>query len=86
MWTRLIVAVHNRGVKPPCVRVVFHTTSLLTEQPQFAIFCYQISTLTSRQDSKSSIRSRKEGTLQKIGEFLQSSPTLLGTKGQFAAQ
>ncbi|XP_058507508.1 kinesin-like protein KIF20B isoform X2 [Solea solea] len=27
-------------------------------------------------------RSRKEGTLQKIGDFLQSSPTLLGTKAK----
>ncbi|XP_056904011.1 kinesin-like protein KIF20B isoform X4 [Takifugu flavidus] len=42
----------------------------------------EISTLTSRQDSKSSICSRKEGTLQKIGEFLHSSPTLLGTKAK----
>lgn len=50
------------------------------------VVCYQSSTLSSRHDSKSSIRSRKEGTLQKIGEFLQSSPTLLGTKGQFPAQ
>nr|XP_046257693.1 kinesin-like protein KIF20B isoform X2 [Scatophagus argus] len=33
-----------------------------------------------RHDSRSSIRSRKEGTLQKIGDFLQSSPTLLGSK------
>ncbi|XP_034407565.1 kinesin-like protein KIF20B isoform X3 [Cyclopterus lumpus] len=32
-------------------------------------------------DSQSS-RSRKEGTLQKIGDFLQSSPTLLGTKAK----
>uniref|UniRef100_A0A665VNR2 Kinesin family member 20Ba n=1 Tax=Echeneis naucrates TaxID=173247 RepID=A0A665VNR2_ECHNA len=32
--------------------------------------------------SVSSIRSRKEGTLQKIGDFLQSSPTLLGTKAK----
>ncbi|KAG7214239.1 hypothetical protein INR49_023233 [Caranx melampygus] len=31
-------------------------------------------------DSHSSVRSRKEGTLQKIGDFLQSSPTLLGSK------
>ncbi|TKS86088.1 Kinesin-like protein KIF20B [Collichthys lucidus] len=30
--------------------------------------------------SQSSIRSRKEAALQKIGDFLQSSPTLLGTK------
>uniref|UniRef100_A0A3B5APY7 Kinesin family member 20B n=1 Tax=Stegastes partitus TaxID=144197 RepID=A0A3B5APY7_9TELE len=29
---------------------------------------------------ESSLRSRKEGTLQKIGDFLQSSPTLLGSK------
>ncbi|XP_047458558.1 kinesin-like protein KIF20B isoform X2 [Mugil cephalus] len=33
-------------------------------------------------DSQSSIRSRKEGTLQKIGDFLQSSPTLLGSKAK----
>lgn len=32
--------------------------------------------------SSSSIRSRKEGTLLKIGEFLQSSPTLFSSKGQ----
>uniref|UniRef100_A0A3P8T3E0 Kinesin family member 20Ba n=1 Tax=Amphiprion percula TaxID=161767 RepID=A0A3P8T3E0_AMPPE len=31
---------------------------------------------------ESSIRSRKEGTLQKIGDFLQSSPTLLGSKAK----
>ncbi|KAJ0067279.1 hypothetical protein NL108_015824, partial [Boleophthalmus pectinirostris] len=34
-----------------------------------------------RHDSQSSLRSRKDaGTLQKIGDFLQSSPTLLGSK------
>ncbi|KAM4607419.1 kinesin-like protein KIF20B [Polymixia lowei] len=33
-------------------------------------------------DSHSSARNRKEGTLQKIGDFLQSSPTLLGTKAK----
>ncbi|KAG7231834.1 hypothetical protein INR49_010280 [Caranx melampygus] len=33
-------------------------------------------------DSHSSVRSRKEGTLQKIGDFLQSSPTLLGSKAK----
>ncbi|XP_071394761.1 kinesin-like protein KIF20B [Centroberyx affinis] len=33
-------------------------------------------------DSQTSIRSKKEGTLQKIGDFLQSSPTLLGTKAK----
>ncbi|XP_030296755.1 kinesin-like protein KIF20B isoform X2 [Sparus aurata] len=42
----------------------------------------EISSSAGRQDSQSSIRSRKEGTLQKIGEFLQSSPTLLGTKAK----
>uniref|UniRef100_A0A8C6SPJ5 Kinesin motor domain-containing protein n=1 Tax=Neogobius melanostomus TaxID=47308 RepID=A0A8C6SPJ5_9GOBI len=36
----------------------------------------------SRHDSQSSVRSRKEGTLQKIGDFLQSSPTLLGSKAK----
>ncbi|XP_024152502.1 kinesin-like protein KIF20B isoform X2 [Oryzias melastigma] len=35
-----------------------------------------------RHDSQSSVRSRKEGTLQKIGDFLQSSPTLLGSKAK----
>uniref|UniRef100_A0A3P9IH43 Kinesin family member 20Ba n=1 Tax=Oryzias latipes TaxID=8090 RepID=A0A3P9IH43_ORYLA len=33
-------------------------------------------------DSQSSVRSRKEGALQKIGDFLQSSPTLLGSKAK----
>ncbi|KAM3862847.1 uncharacterized protein kif20ba [Diretmus argenteus] len=33
-------------------------------------------------DSQSSVRSKKEGALQKIGEFLQSSPTLIGTKAK----
>ncbi|KAM7385210.1 hypothetical protein PAMP_001304 [Pampus punctatissimus] len=42
----------------------------------------KISTPANRHDSQSSIRSRKEGTLQKIGDFLQSSPTLLGTKAK----
>ncbi|XP_028279989.1 kinesin-like protein KIF20B isoform X1 [Parambassis ranga] len=35
-----------------------------------------------RYNSQSSILSKKEGTLQKIGDFLQSSPTLLGTKAK----
>ncbi|KAM8860002.1 kinesin-like protein KIF20B isoform 2-T2 [Spinachia spinachia] len=35
-----------------------------------------------RHDSQSSIRSRKEGTLQKIGDFLHGSPTLLGSKAK----
>ncbi|XP_022604364.1 kinesin-like protein KIF20B [Seriola dumerili] len=38
----------------------------------------EISSPPGRHDS----RSRKEGTLQKIGDFLQSSPTLLGTKAK----
>ncbi|GAA6235615.1 kinesin-like protein KIF20B [Lates japonicus] len=42
----------------------------------------EIAPPAGRQDSQSSIRSRKEGTLQKIGDFLQSSPTLLGTKAK----
>ncbi|KAM9847987.1 kinesin-like protein KIF20B [Aulostomus maculatus] len=42
----------------------------------------EISSPAGRQDSQSSPRSRKEGTLQKIGDFLQSSPTLLGTKAK----
>ncbi|XP_039640640.1 kinesin-like protein KIF20B [Perca fluviatilis] len=42
----------------------------------------EISSPSSRSDSQSSIRSRKEGTLQKIGDFLQSSPTLFGTKAK----
>ncbi|KAK2824670.1 hypothetical protein Q5P01_021845 [Channa striata] len=42
----------------------------------------EIACPAGRQDSQSSIRSKKEGTLQKIGDFLQSSPTLLGTKAK----
>ncbi|XP_026212044.1 kinesin-like protein KIF20B isoform X2 [Anabas testudineus] len=42
----------------------------------------EISSPAGRHDSQSSIRSKKEGTLQKIGDFLQSSPTLLGTKAK----
>ncbi|KAM7408270.1 hypothetical protein PAMA_002125 [Pampus argenteus] len=42
----------------------------------------EIPSPANRHDSQSSIRSRKEGTLQKIGDFLQSSPTLLGTKAK----
>ncbi|XP_074503155.1 kinesin-like protein KIF20B isoform X2 [Sebastes fasciatus] len=42
----------------------------------------EISAPAGRRDSPSSVRSRKEGTLQKIGGFLQSSPTLLGTKAK----
>ncbi|KAM6996878.1 kinesin-like protein KIF20B isoform 2-T2 [Tautogolabrus adspersus] len=42
----------------------------------------EVSSSARRHDSQSSIRSRKEGTLQKIGDFLQSSPTLLGTKAK----
>ncbi|KAM9365003.1 kinesin-like protein KIF20B [Pholidichthys leucotaenia] len=37
---------------------------------------------TGQHDSPVSMRGRKEGTLQKIGDFLQSSPTLLGTKAK----
>ncbi|XP_076600042.1 kinesin-like protein KIF20B [Chaetodon auriga] len=42
----------------------------------------ETSSPAGRHDSQSSIHSRKEGTLQKIGDFLQSSPTLLGTKAK----
>ncbi|XP_078129044.1 kinesin-like protein KIF20B isoform X2 [Sander vitreus] len=42
----------------------------------------EVSSPSSRSDSQSSIRSRKEGTLQKIGDFLQSSPTLFGSKAK----
>ncbi|XP_034753994.1 kinesin-like protein KIF20B isoform X2 [Etheostoma cragini] len=42
----------------------------------------EISSPSSRSDSQSSIRTRKEGTLQKIGDFLQSSPTLFGSKAK----
>lgn len=34
------------------------------------------------QNSQSSVRSRKEGTLQKIGDFLHSSPNLFGSKAK----
>ncbi|XP_064818628.1 kinesin-like protein KIF20B, partial [Oncorhynchus masou masou] len=33
-------------------------------------------------DSQSSLRSRKEGTMQKIGDFLQRSPTFFGSKAK----
>ncbi|XP_056148251.1 kinesin-like protein KIF20B [Lampris incognitus] len=36
----------------------------------------------SSHDTQSSEQGKKEGTLQKIGDFLQSSPTLLGTKAK----
>ncbi|XP_026165629.1 kinesin-like protein KIF20B [Mastacembelus armatus] len=42
----------------------------------------ELSSPGGRHESQSSIRSRTEGTLQKIGDFLQSSPTLLGTKAK----
>ncbi|XP_049455824.1 kinesin-like protein KIF20B isoform X1 [Epinephelus fuscoguttatus] len=42
----------------------------------------EISSSAGRHNSQSSIHSRKEGTLQKIGDFLQSSPTLLGSKAK----
>ncbi|CAK6983466.1 kinesin-like protein KIF20B, partial [Scomber scombrus] len=42
----------------------------------------EFSSSASRHNSQSSIRSRKEGALQKIGDFLQSSPTLLGSKAK----
>ncbi|XP_074531941.1 kinesin-like protein KIF20B isoform X2 [Halichoeres trimaculatus] len=42
----------------------------------------EVSSLARSHDSQSSLRSRKEGTLQKIGDFLQSSPTLLGSKAK----
>ncbi|XP_047191048.1 kinesin-like protein KIF20B isoform X2 [Scophthalmus maximus] len=42
----------------------------------------ETSSPAGRHDSHSSIPSRKEGTLQKIGDFLQSSPTLLGSKAK----
>ncbi|XP_054456474.1 kinesin-like protein KIF20B isoform X2 [Anoplopoma fimbria] len=42
----------------------------------------EVSSAAGRHDSQSSPRSRKEGTLQRIGDFLQSSPTLLGTKAK----
>ncbi|XP_062859907.1 kinesin-like protein KIF20B [Trichomycterus rosablanca] len=35
-----------------------------------------------QQDSPASLKNRKDGTLQKIGEFIQSSPTLLGSKAK----
>ncbi|KAI4892352.1 hypothetical protein NFI96_018664 [Prochilodus magdalenae] len=35
-----------------------------------------------QQDSPVSLKGRKDGTLQKIGDFIQSSPTLLGSKAK----
>ncbi|XP_031730181.1 kinesin-like protein KIF20B [Anarrhichthys ocellatus] len=48
----------------------------------FTVVCDQISSPAAHHDSQSNLRSRKEGALQKIGDFLQSSPTLLGTKAK----
>ncbi|XP_016892657.1 kinesin-like protein KIF20B isoform X3 [Cynoglossus semilaevis] len=42
----------------------------------------EVSSSLSLHGSSSSIRSRKEGTLLKIGEFLQSSPTLFSSKAK----
>ncbi|XP_013874657.1 kinesin-like protein KIF20B [Austrofundulus limnaeus] len=42
----------------------------------------EISSPAGSHDPHSSIQGKKEGTLQKIGGFLQSSPTLLGTKAK----
>lgn len=47
--------------------------------PKMTPYQEEKSTLYGRHDSQSS---RKEGTLQKIGDFLQSSPTLLGSKAK----
>ncbi|KAI1886885.1 hypothetical protein AGOR_G00200390 [Albula goreensis] len=50
--------------------------------------CESPGTLRKRTDhvrhehSQSSLRSKKDGTLQKIGDFIQSSPTLLGSKAK----
>uniref|UniRef100_A0A3P9IH86 Kinesin family member 20Ba n=1 Tax=Oryzias latipes TaxID=8090 RepID=A0A3P9IH86_ORYLA len=52
------------------------------ETDHTSLLCGQSSSPAGCHDSQSSVRSRKEGALQKIGDFLQSSPTLLGSKGQ----
>ncbi|XP_048843736.1 kinesin-like protein KIF20B [Brienomyrus brachyistius] len=39
-------------------------------------------THTKRDESQSSLRNKKDGALQKIGDFLQSSPNLLGSKAK----
>uniref|UniRef100_A0A8C6MJ97 Kinesin family member 20B n=1 Tax=Nothobranchius furzeri TaxID=105023 RepID=A0A8C6MJ97_NOTFU len=54
------------------------STSLETELVQGKLF----QTPSSSPVGSFNSYNRKEGTLQKIGDFLQSSPTLLGTKGQ----
>ncbi|XP_072292458.1 uncharacterized protein kif20ba [Eucyclogobius newberryi] len=51
-----------------------NTRPKVTPTPELSVY--------DRHDSQSSVRSRKEGTLQKIGDFLQSSPTLLGSKAK----
>jgi len=35
-----------------------------------------------QKDSPASLKGKKDGALQKIGDFIQSSPTLFGSKGQ----
>ncbi|XP_058263209.1 kinesin-like protein KIF20A isoform X1 [Hemibagrus wyckioides] len=37
---------------------------------------------SKQKDSPASLKDRKDGTLQKIGDFIQSSPTLLGSKAK----
>ncbi|XP_059215489.1 kinesin-like protein KIF20B [Centropristis striata] len=61
-----------------------NTRTRLTPKPTQATPTHQeeVSSAAGRHDSQSSILSRKEGTLQKIGDFLQSSPTLLGSKAK----
>uniref|UniRef100_A0A3Q2DCJ2 Kinesin motor domain-containing protein n=1 Tax=Cyprinodon variegatus TaxID=28743 RepID=A0A3Q2DCJ2_CYPVA len=52
------------------------------DEPLTRLSVSQSSSPARRHDSKTTVRSRKDGTLQKIGDFLQSSPTLLGSKAK----
>lgn len=54
-----------------------------------SFFCTQTSKVQiktaiqlDQQDSPASLKAKKDCALQKIGDFIQSSPTLFGSKGQ----
>ncbi|XP_028975950.2 kinesin-like protein KIF20B isoform X2 [Esox lucius] len=51
------------------------------EEPSTANGSTDLSSVKS-QDSQSSLRNKKEGTMQKIGDFINSSPTFFGTKAK----
>ncbi|XP_023686718.1 kinesin-like protein KIF20B isoform X1 [Paramormyrops kingsleyae] len=50
--------------------------------PKKSPAAFSRNTHTKRDESQSTLRNRKDGALQKIGDFLQSSPNLLGSKAK----